>query len=618
MDFQSSKYPAAPGVYLMRGSDGQVLYVGKAKRLRNRLRGYFSAAGDGRGHIRFLMARVATIDTIVTDTEKEALILENLLIKEHRPRYNIDLRDDKTYLSLRIDLNEEFPTVNLTRRVVNDGALYFGPYSSSGAIRSTLKTLRQVFPLRQHDLATCRRRGRPCLYFQLGQCSGPCHGKISVPDYRKLVDGVIALLGGRESEVLADLQRRMTRAAQELRYEDAGALRDQMRAINKSVEQQKVVIAAGGDRDVVGLHREGGEVEIALLCVRQGKLLDRRDFNLDWRLDEDELLSSFLREFYAREVVIPGEILLPFLPSDGATLGEWLSERRGHKVTLVAPQRGPRVELVRLAARNASEAQRERGSRRAARTTLLNDLAARFHLSAPPTRIECFDISTIQGSFTVGSMAVVINGEPEKSAYRHYRIRESGGADDFAALGEVLRRRLRRGIEEGVLPDLVLIDGGKGQLGAVVAVLEELALHGRVAVVGMAKSRVQANVRGKAVERSEERFFLPGRKNPVTLRQGSALLFLLERLRDEAHRFAITHHRQLRGKAALRSTLEDIPGVGAVRRKLLLKQFGSVKKIRAAQLAELLAVAGLPETTAREVFAFFHDQEAATEQQVRH
>ncbi|MDF1580003.1 MAG: excinuclease ABC subunit UvrC [Desulfuromonadales bacterium] len=609
MDFQSSKYPAAPGVYLMRGSDGQVLYVGKAKRLRNRLRGYFSAAGDGRGHIRFLMARVATIDTIVTDTEKEALILENLLIKEHRPRYNIDLRDDKTYLSLRIDLNEEFPTVNLTRRVVNDGALYFGPYSSTGAIRSTLKTLRQVFPLRQHDLATCRRRGRPCLYFQLDQCSGPCHGKISAPDYRKLVDGVIALLGGRESEVLADLQRRMTRAAQELRYEDAGALRDQIRAINKSVEQQKVVIAAGGDRDVVGLHREGGEVEIALLCVRQGKLLDRRDFNLDWRLDEDELLSSFLREFYAREVLIPGEILLPFLPSDSATLGEWLSERRGRKVTLLAPQRGPRAELVQLAARNASEAQRERGSRRAARTTLLNDLAARFHLPVLPTRIECFDISNIQGSFNVGSMAVVINGEPEKSAYRHYRIREISGADDFAALGEVLRRRLRRGIEEGVLPDLLLIDGGKGQLGAVVAVLEELGLLGRVAVVGMAKSRVRANVRGKAVERSEERFFLPGRKNPVTLRQGSAVLFLLERLRDEAHRFAITHHRQLRGKAALQSTLEDIPGIGAARRKLLLKQFGSVKKIRAAQLAELLAVAGLPETTAREVFAFFHSQQ---------
>lgn len=608
MDFQSSKYPAAPGVYLMRGSDGQVLYVGKAKRLRNRLRGYFSAAGDGRGHIRFLMARVATIDTIVTDTEKEALILENSLIKEHRPRYNIDLRDDKTYLSLRIDLNEEFPTVNLTRRVINDGALYFGPYSSTGAIRSTLKTLRQVFPLRQHDLATCRRRGRPCLYFQLGQCSGPCHGKISAHDYRKLVDGVIALLGGRESEVLADLQRRMTRAAQELRYEDAGALRDQIRAINKTVEQQKVVIASGGDRDVIGLHREGGEVEIALLCVRQGKLLDRRDFNLDWRLDEDELLSSFLREFYAREVLIPDEILLPFLPSDSTTLGEWLSERRGRKVTLFAPQRGPRAELVKLAARNAAEAQRERGSRRAARTTLLNDLAARFHLPAPPTRIECFDISTIQGSFNVGSMAVVIDGEPEKNAYRHYRIREISGADDFAALGEVLRRRLRRGVEEGVLPDLLLIDGGKGQLGAVVAVLDELGLHGRVAVVGMAKSRVRANVRGKAVERSEERFFLPGRKNPVTLRQGSALLFLLERLRDEAHRFAITHHRQLRGKAALQSTLEDIPGVGAARRKLLLKQFGSVKKIRSVPLEELLAVAGLPETTAREVFAFFHSQ----------
>jgi excinuclease ABC subunit C len=608
MKFESNKYPTTPGVYLMRDGDERVLYVGKAKQLRNRLRSYFSAAGDGRGHIRFLMARVAMIDTIVTDTEKEALILENTLIKKHRPRYNINLRDDKTYLSLRIDLNEEFPTVNLTRKVLNDGALYFGPYSSSAAIRSTLKNLRQVFPLRHHALTTCRRRGRPCLYFQLGQCSGPCHGKISAADYRKLVDGVIALLSGRESEVLADLHTRMGVAAEAMRFEEAAELRDQIRAIEKTIEQQKVVIAASGDRDVIGVHREEGEVEIALLCVRQGNLLDRRDYNLDWKLDEDELLSSFLREFYARDVMIPGEILLPFFPSDGETLTEWLSERRGRKVTLLAPQRGAKADLVTMATRNAAEAHRERGSRREARATLLNDLATRFHLPAPPTRIECFDISNFQGSFNVGSMVVVTDGEPDKRAYRHYRIREVSGADDFAALGEVLRRRLKRGIEEELLPNLLLIDGGKGQLSAVVAVLDELGLRGKVAVVGMAKSRVRANVRGKAVERSEERFFLPGRKNPVTLRQGSATLFLLERLRDEAHRFAITHHRKLRGKAALQSTLEEIPGVGAARRKLLLKHLGSVKKIRVAELKELLAVPGLPEDVARKVYAFFQEQ----------
>ncbi|WP_404827051.1 excinuclease ABC subunit UvrC [Desulfuromonas versatilis] len=589
----------------MRGADQAVLYVGKAKNLRSRLRSYFSAAGDGRSQIRFLMNRVQGVETIVTDTEKEALILENTLIKKYRPRYNINLRDDKTYVSVRLDPREEFPALQVVRRVRRDGALYFGPFSSAGAVRETLKEIYRIFPLRHYPMETCRRRGRPCLFFQIGQCSAPCHGKISSERYRELVKGVVALLSGRESEVLGQLHQRMQDAAAQMRYEEAARLRDQIRAIEQTVERQKVVAAAGGDQDVVGLHREGGEVEIAVLFVRQGKLIGRRSYPVDWRLDEGELLSGFLQQFYGRDIFIPEQVLLPFLPPDAETLGDWLGERKGKKVAVLAPLRGEKLALVEMAASNAREAYRERGSRREAREGVLEEIRQRLHLARLPRRMECFDISNVQGSLSVGSMVVFSDGEPDKAEYRHFRIRTVTGADDFASLGEVLGRRLKRGLEEGLLPDLILIDGGKGQLGAVVAVLEELGLAGRLDVAGIAKSRVLANVRGKAVERSEERFFLPGRKNPVLLRQGSPALFMLERLRDEAHRFAITHHRKLRGKATLHSALEEVPGVGPTRRKALLRHFGSLKKVREAPLEELQAMPGLPGGVAEAIFEYF-------------
>ncbi len=607
-DVDLKKFPAASGVYLMKGDEGAVLYVGKAKNLRSRLRSYFAATGDGRAHIRFLMGRVEAVETIVTDTEKEALILENTLIKKYRPRYNINLRDDKTYVSVRLDPREEFPALQVVRRVRRDGALYFGPFASAGAVRETLKEIYRIFPLRHYPLATCRRRGRPCLFFQIGQCSAPCHGNISAAGYHELVKGVIALLSGREQEVVGMLRKRMNAAAAEMRYEEAARLRDQVRAIEQTVERQKMVAAAGGDQDVVGLHREGGEVEIAILFIRQGKLIARRTYAVDWRLDEDELLSSFLRQFYGRDVFVPDQLLLPFMPEDADTLGEWLSERKGKRVSLLAPQRGAKVELVELAGRNAGEAFRERGSRREAREGVLEEIRQRLHLSRRPGRMECFDISNVQGRLSVGSMVVFSDGEPDKTEYRHFRIRTVTGADDYASLREVLKRRLTRGLDEGVLPDFILIDGGKGQLGVVVTLIAELGLTGRLDLAGIAKSRVMANVRGKAVERSEERFFLPGRKNPVLLRQGSPALFMLARLRDEAHRFAITHHRKLRGKAALQSSLEEIPGVGPTRRKALLKHFGSLKKVREATLEELKTMPGLPETVAETIHEFYRSK----------
>ncbi len=606
VEIDLKKFPTTPGVYLMKGKDGAVLYVGKAKNLRARLRSYFAGPGDGRPQVRFLLGRVEAVETIVTDTEKEALLLENTLIKKHRPRYNITLRDDKTYVSIRLDPREEFPALQVVRYVKRDGALYFGPFASSGAVRETLKEIYRVFPLRHYPVERCSRRGRPCLFHQIGQCSAPCHGKISAEAYRELVKGVIALLSGRESEVLATLRERMDRAASEMRYEEAARLRDQIRAIGQTVERQKVAEAGGGDQDVLGLHREGGEVEIALLFVREGKLVGRRSYNLEWRLEEEELISSFLQQYYARDVVIPDHILLPFLPEDTETLADWLGERRGKKVILHAPQRGEKVALVQMAASNAREAFRERGSRREAREGVLEEIRERLQLSRLPRRMECFDISHVQGRLTVGSMAVMVHGEPAPGEFRHYRVRTVEGSDDYASLREVLGRRLARGMVEEDLPDFILIDGGKGQLGVFTLLLEELGLAGKIDAAGIAKSRVVANVRGKAVERSEERFFLPGRKNPVVLRAGSPSLFLLERLRDEAHRFAVTYHRILRSKTTLRSGLEEIPGVGVARRKALLRHFGSLKRVREASLEALREMPGLPGSLAETIYRHFH------------
>ncbi len=591
----------------MYGGQDEILYVGKAKHLRNRLRSYFSAGGDGRAHIPLLMEKVQRIEVIVTDTEKEALLLENTLIKKHRPRYNIDLRDDKTYVSVRIDLQDEFPALQVVRQVKNDGAQYFGPYSSAGAIRQTLKEIYRIFPLRRSAIERCRKRGRPCLFHQIGQCSAPCHGKIGRDAYRQLVNGVIDLLEGRESQVVERLQQQMQAAASEMRFEDAARLRDQIRSIEKSVEKQKVADYGGGNQDVIGLHQDGGEVELAILFIRQGKLIGRRSYPLEWTLDLPELLSDFLQEYYSRDVILPDQLLLPFALDDAELLSDWLREKRGRKLALLAPQRGEKQRLCLLAQRNASEAYRRRGSRREARDQLLLELQQKFHLPSLPRRIECFDISNVQGNQSVGSMAVLQDAEAAAAEYRRFKVKTVVGADDYASLAEVLRRRLQRGVDEAKLPQMILIDGGKGQLGVLTMVLAEFGLQGQVGAVGIAKSRVVANVRGKAVERSEERFFLPGRKNPVSFRSGSATLFLLERLRDEAHRFAISYHRKLRAKASLRSSLEDIPGVGPARRKTLLKHFGSLKRLRAASVEDLYQVPGLPKPLAQEIFTSLRD-----------
>jgi excinuclease ABC subunit C len=606
--FDLHKQPTATGVYLMKDAGGEILYVGKAKNLRSRLRSYMQADRDTRPQIRFLMERAASIETIVTDTEKEALILENTLIKKHRPRYNIHLRDDKTFVSLRIDLREDFPMLEIVRQIRQDGARYFGPFASSSALRQTLKEIYRIFPLRHYPPAKCRQRGRPCLFHQIGQCSAPCHGLISVEDYRKLVDGVMALLEGRQGEVIEMLRQRMASAAKRQKYEEAALLRDQIRAIETTVEQQKAVRYGTVDQDVVGVCRQGGEVEVVMLFYRQGKLSARRNYNLAWQLDEDQLLADFLARFYDRDVPVADEILLPFAIEGMASFAEWLAEKHGRKTVVRVPMRGERRRLVEMANRNAEEALRERGSRDEARRKVLAEIQQKLCLQRLPRRMECFDISTIQGQATVASLAVVVDGEPASAEYRHYRVKTVAGSDDYAALREVLGRRLRRGLDESSLPDFILIDGGRGQLGVLTAVLDDLNLVGAIDVAGIAKSRVKANVRGRAVERSEERFFIPGRKNPVLLKRGSAALFLLERLRDEAHRFAITHHRKVRSRAQVKSSLADIPGIGPKRQRALLKYFGSLNKIKAATLAELQDMPGLPESVAERVYRHYQDK----------
>lgn len=606
-EFVADTYPTRPGVYLMKGSSGEVLYVGKANNLRARLRSYFGASGDGRAHIRFLLEKIHSIDTIVTDTGKEALILENTLIKRHRPRYNINLRDDKTYVCLRLDLKEEFPTLQITRKVRNDGARYFGPFASAGAVRQTLKEIYRIFPLRHYPLDRCRRRGRPCLFHQIGQCSGPCHGLITPEEYRNLVNGAIALLEGRQTEVIDRLRHLMQEASRAMQFEEAARLRDQIRAIEATVEQQKVVGHQKLDQDVFGIWRDRGQVELAVLFFRRGKLVDRRDFSLEWRLDSEELLASFLQEFYSRDLAIPDQILLPMPPHDTDSLCEWLREKRGRKVEIRIPARGAKAALVAMANRNAEETARKRRENRDSAEALLEQIRASLHLTRLPRRIECFDISTFQGGETVGSMVVALDATPAKEEYRRYRLKTVSGTDDFASLREVLQRRLTRGMQEGNLPDLLLIDGGRGQIAAVGEILRELGLEGRIDLAGIAKSRVRGNVRGKVVERSEERFFLPGRKNPVVLKSGSPVLFQLQHLRDEAHRFAIEYHRLLRSRRTLSSALDSIPGIGPKRRKLLLTHFGSVKKIRKASLEQLLKVPGLPASAAKTVYQRFKE-----------
>ncbi|MHB8056270.1 MAG: excinuclease ABC subunit UvrC [Desulfuromonadaceae bacterium] len=599
--------PASPGVYLMRDDAGEIIYVGKARSLKQRVRSYFSRSGDSRPHVKFLMAKVADIEVVLTDTEKEALLLENTLIKQHHPRYNLDLKDDKTYFSLRINPQEEFARFTIVRKRPDDGARYFGPYSSGSAARDVLRQMARMFPLRHYPLAACMSRTRPCLYHQIGQCSAPCHNFITREAYADLVNGAMLFLEGKGRQLMAEFKQRMTDASERMLYEEAARWRNLLRSIEVTVEKQKVVLR-GGDSDVVGFCRDGNRVEMALLFIRAGTLNGSRLFSFSWELDDEAAVAAFLKQYYTSAVFIPEEILLPLHVEGRQALGELFGELKGSKVSILLPQRGTKHELVDLAVRNAMSACRERDERGSAAEAVLVDLSRRLLLDRIPRRIECYDISTIQGRFSVGSCVVFVNGTADRRSYRHYRIQTVAGQDDFAMLREVFMRRFRAdNVESSGLPDLVVVDGGVGQLNAVQEIVAELGLTGSFALVSLAKSRVLHDVSAGVVTKSDERIFLPGRKNPLVLRQNSAPLLLLAAIRDEAHRFAIGYHRKLRGKEGIASLIETIPGVGPKRRVALLKHFGSLQLIKEATVDEIMAVPGMHRTTAEAVYRGLHN-----------
>jgi excinuclease ABC subunit C len=592
-----------PGVYLMRDDRGKVIYVGKAKDLRARVRAYFHSP-DGRCQVEFLVRRVADIETLVTSSDKEALILENNLIKQYKPRYNIRLKDDKSYLSIKVTTQHAWPRIFTTRKIVKDGNRYFGPFSSAVAARETLDIVEKHFLLRNCTEHNFKNRSRPCLQYQIKRCLAPCVLPVSQPDYRERVRQAILFIEGKQDELLSELRQKMAEKSEAMEFEAAAKIRDQIQAVEKTLEKQRMVSHWGSDQDVFGLYREGGFIEVQVLFVRQGKLTGSQSYSLeDLEFPDEEVMGALLQQFYQGHRFIPDEILLPVELDDREVREDYLRENKGKRVSILSPQRGAKNELVEMARENARQSFSERHDQAKAREKMLKELQSKLRLRNYPQRIECFDISMLHGAHAVGSMVTFVNGEPDKSRYRHYRIRSidaSSGGDDFGMMLEVLKRRFARGREEEDLPDLVVVDGGKGQLAMALAAMADVGVKG-VEAVGLAKMRVQSAPRSAEIERSEERVFLPGQSNPVILKRNSNALFLLQRVRDEAHRFAITHHKKLRTRQTLFSTLDRIPGVGGARKRALLRAFGSIKRIEKATLEELLKVPSMNEKTAQEI-----------------
>jgi excinuclease ABC subunit C len=535
-------FPRAPGVYLMSDSRGKILYVGKAKDLRARLNNYVVEGGDGRPQVPHLVRRVSEVRCIVTSTEKEALLLENTLIKKHRPQFNVFLRDDKEYLLLRIDRKEEFPRPELVRKVAKDGAAYFGPYSSARGIRETLRLLFRLFPLCSCSRKKFSSRTRPCLNFQMGRCGGACAGRITREEYLPVVDNAVRFLKGDYRDLVKTWKGEMAKQAKEMKFEEAAKYRDRIDTIMQTLVRQRVVRAVPGDVDAVGWLRMGAEGGASVLHVRGGRLSDARSYGFRAEGAADEALSSFLLQHYREGAYFPGEILLPMEIPDHGPLESLLSDRAGRPVRIKVPRSGERFRLVALANTNAAEADRMRREKEAAYEGVSSRLASLCHLPASPVRIEGFDISNLSGTEPVGSMVTFIGGKAAKKWYRKFAMRGVEGQDDFAMMEQVVRRRFGHEEDFGGAPDLVLVDGGKGQLSSALAAMKAAGMD-FIPVVALAKERVRG---GETLFR--ERVFLPGRKNPVVFLPNDPALHLLMRVRDEAHRFALSFHRARRTK----------------------------------------------------------------------
>lgn len=591
--------PTEPGVYLFRDKDGGLLYVGKAKSLRGRVRSYFGSAGDNRLATWFIDRKVADLEFLVTRSEKEALLLENNLIKKMKPRYNLRLRDDKTFLHLRIDPRDAYPRIVPTRRIKKDGARYFGPYANAGALRRTLRFLRSFVPLRDCKDTDFRSRTRPCLEFEIGRCSAPCVGLISAEAYAADVERAVRILKGQTRELVTTVKDEMREASERLQFERAAVLRDYLKSLEMSLERQEVESRTLGDVDALGVWREGGLTEIVVLFARHGKIVNTAGFTFEHDLPDDELLSEFIPQFYGGGRPIPEEVLVPSRPYGDDTLQEWLSERREAPCRLRVPTTGEKARFLELARENARLTLLASSDKKERTAAVLEELKDRLGLSLAPLRIECFDVSTTGGRDTVASCVEFREGEPRKTGYRHYRIKDADPADEYASMGEVLGRRYRKAKEERDLPDLIVVDGGKGQWNVARRVLDELEITG-VDLISLAKGdrRGRGLVLGAG---EEERVFTRGEGEPVVLDQNSPPMHLLQRVRDEAHRFAISYHRKRRGKRSLTSELDAIPLVGPRRKQILLARFGDLDGIRRATEEELAATDGIGPRAAKEI-----------------
>ena len=583
--------PTNPGVYLMKNEQAKIIYVGKAINLKNRVKSYFQSSKNHSPKVKSMVEKISDFEYIITANEIEALILECNLIKKYRPKYNISLRDDKTYPYIKVTLNEDYPTVSITRKILKDGAKYFGPYTSAGAVHEVLNLLKKLFQIR-----SCRQMNtkRPCLEFHIKRCLAPCTGRVAKSEYREMIKSLCLFLEGRNEVVLKELTNRMQIAAENFQFELAAKLRDQVLAIEKISAKQNIIIGSS-DQDIIGLARKADEACIQIFFIRSGKMIGRDHFLLNGTEDETDsaLLNAFLEQYYNKATFIPKEILLPAEIENEEILSAWLSQKKNAKVSFGLPQRGVKKEMVLMANDNAVvvlEEQMIKNSAGIEQTVgAMKDLGRYLRMEKELKRIECFDISHIQGSETVASMVVFSNGAPDKQEYRRYKLKSvEGKPDDFKSMQEVVGRRYRQ--SDGIMPDLIIIDGGKGQLNSALEIIRALG-HYQIPVVGLAKQF--------------EYVFLEGQSEPVILPPNSKALYLIQRIRDEAHRFAITYHRKLRHKRNLVSVLDHIEGIGPTRRKALWDAFGSIAEIKKAKITDLTAVPGISENIANNIVKYF-------------
>ncbi len=589
------KAPHSPGVYIMQDKTS-VLYVGKAKDLHKRLSSYVRFSGSAHNKTGVMLSQVVKVDTIITHTEKEALILEASLIKKHKPKYNVILRDDKNYPLIKVTVKEEWPRLMMTRRRIKDGAAYFGPFSSSSAMWASLRLIHSIFPLRRCKGKKVKKRKRPCLNHQINNCSAPCVDKADNDTYRKMVDSVLMVLEGRNRDVINLLKKRMAQAADSLDFEQAAFLRDQIQALEKTLEKQVVVASHLKDQDVFGFLRKETAVAIVILFIREGVISGSRTYFLnDPYGDDPGILGQTINLFYDHQS-LPTEIILPFEPEDKELLAERFSDILGKKVRLIVPKRGDKKTLVNMAQTNCRQLFEDLEKKEQSWKSLSQVMEKKLRLKKEPAIIECLDISNISGKQAVGSLVRFHKGEPDKSGFRHYRIRTIDTPDDYSMMAEVLERRFTRGVKEDNLPDLFVVDGGRGQLNMALTIAGQLDIAEKIDWIGIAKERQEEG----------EKLYKPGRKNPILLPGYNPVLLYLMRIRDESHRFGVTFHRKLRHKATLTSQLDEIDGIGPDRKKKLLKHMGSLKKIKNGTLEEIKQVPGIGPDMANKIYHHFH------------